>query len=85
MNDVDWQALAAKYNTDPDSLTPEVRQRTDQAHAELHAKRARGEIAPACTVELQNFPIGLDDNYQPFPIRQTHATTADEQPNTSDE
>lgn len=64
----DWHELARKYNTDPDTLDPDTRAWTDTARAELDRRRAAGHVAPE---GKQNFPIGLDDDLNPFPVDET--------------
>ncbi len=75
----DYTELARKYNTDPATLDPDVRAEIEQADAELAAKRARGDIAPPSTMAKQNFPIGLDDNLNPFPIIPDRTEPANDQ------
>jgi len=65
-----WQELRAKYHTDRSTLDPEAAAMVDEIEADIAAKRAAGLVAPPSTVAKQNFPIGLDDNFEPFPLKR---------------
>ena len=72
---VDWNALYEKYHTDRSTLTADMAALVDQIDTELADKRARGDIAPESTLAKQAFPIGLDDQLNPYPARSTDPDT----------
>jgi hypothetical protein len=65
-SEVDHEELRRKYHTDPATLPPHVRARMEAVQAKLAAMRATG-IPPRPQRPGDNFAIGLDDNFQPFP------------------
>ena len=75
---MDNDELIRKYQTDRSTLSPEVRALVERMDAETDAKYARGEIASPDNAAKQTFPIGLDDNYNPFLLRPRTDNTPDE-------
>ncbi|MGI8308622.1 hypothetical protein [Saccharopolyspora hattusasensis] len=73
---MDHDELVRKYRTDPDTLSPEVREKTDAALEWLRERRRRGDEV-IMGKPGDNFPIGLDDNLDPFPARRERRTGSD--------
>lgn len=68
----DEDELVRKYSMDPSKLSPEMRAEVEAVRESIRRhKRAIGpvvEVSPA-----DNFPIGVDDNSNPFPASQKWA------------
>jgi hypothetical protein len=65
-SEVDHDELYRKYHTDLSTVPPHVRARVEAAQARLAEIRASG-IPPRPQRPGDNFAIGLDDNFNPFP------------------
>lgn len=63
------EKIAQKYETDLSKLSPEDRDALRAMRARADQRRASGKTAPPSAMLKQDFPIGLDDNYRPFPVR----------------
>lgn len=60
--------MIRQFQTDPDTLSPEAREFIETADRHLRAAQERGVYSPGKPGD--NFAIGLDDNYKPFPVRK---------------
>ncbi|MGI8308837.1 hypothetical protein [Saccharopolyspora hattusasensis] len=60
------EALLRQYLPKPEDVDPETRKKTDEAIRYMNEKIARGEVLKSWSKE--NFPIGLDSNFEPFPL-----------------
>lgn len=58
--------MLRRFQTDPEKLSPEDRERTDAAIQHLGKLHERGVYSPGKPGD--DFAIGLDDNYNPFPV-----------------
>lgn len=66
---MDRDEMIRRFHTDPDTLSPEARARTDAADEHTERKIANGEFSARRTAG-DDFAIGLDSNYEPFPVRE---------------
>jgi hypothetical protein len=73
----DHDDLVAKYTTPLEDLPPELRERILQSRARVAKLREEGKIGTPEQFARQNFPLGLDDNYVPFPVRPDKDTEND--------
>ncbi|GAB3286784.1 hypothetical protein [Parasphingorhabdus pacifica] len=62
------EEMIKRFATNLDDLPPERRARIEAASEQLREKKARGEYATPKPGD--NFPIGIDDNFKPFPVRK---------------
>lgn len=58
--------MIRRFQTDPDTLSPEALDFIDTADRHLRAVRERGVYSPGKPGD--NFAIGLDSDYNPFPV-----------------
>lgn len=63
---MDHEELIRRFHIDPETLSPEVRAIVDAANAHTQALEERGQHSTRRPGD--NFAIGLDDNYNPFPV-----------------
>jgi hypothetical protein len=74
---MDHEEMLRRFQDDLDELDPETRARIDAASEHLRGLHERGEYSPGKPGE-DNFAIGLDDNYQPFPLAKRPGDTIDD-------
>lgn len=77
----DHDELVRKYSTPDEELTPEQLAKRQKFRQWRKDKEARGEVQSKEAFDRMNFPIGMDDNYQPFPVtpeRDKSAENTDE-------
>lgn len=81
----DHDDLVAKYSTPLEKMDPEARRRSERWDQHLVELRADGDIASEEQFDRQNYPIGLDDNYEPYPVTPQHeANEAGNRPSGDD-
>lgn len=62
------QALIDQYMPSREEVGDEVRDRTEAAERRMQEKRERGEVLTSWSKD--NTPIGLNDNFEPFPLTE---------------
>jgi hypothetical protein len=72
---VETEELIRKHETDLSTLSPDVRAMIEAAEAQEKEMRAAGQFAPPRDPR-DNYAIGLDDNFDPFPLRADQPTDA---------
>lgn len=65
---MDHEELARRFSRKDDELTPEELAKRKKVRQRMEDKRARGEVLSSWSKD--NFPVGLDDNFEPFPVRE---------------
>lgn len=65
---MDHEELARRFSRTDDELTPEELAKRKEVRQHIEDKRARGEVLTSWSKD--KFPIGLDDNFEPFPVRE---------------
>ncbi|KAA5833409.1 hypothetical protein ABT337_19430 [Saccharopolyspora hirsuta] len=69
---MDHDELVRKYSVDPSTLSPEMRAKVEAARESIRRRKRASD--PAAEVNpADNFPIGLDDNFNPFPASRNSA------------
>lgn len=63
---MDHEELVRRYSQSDEELSPEERAAREASRQYMQGKIARGEVLKSWSKE--NFPIGLDSNYEPFPL-----------------
>lgn len=58
--------MLRRFETDPDTLSPQDREFIDAADEHLRKLHERGVYSAGKPGD--NFAIGLDDDYKPFPV-----------------
>ncbi|MEV0705794.1 hypothetical protein AB0I53_48910 [Saccharopolyspora sp. NPDC050389] len=66
MTSEERKELFRQYLPKPEDVDPEVRKRTDEAIRRIEEKKARGEVLKSWSKD--DTPIGLDSNFEPFPV-----------------
>jgi hypothetical protein len=67
MTPEEWrEEMHRRYLPKREDVDPEIRRETEEAHRYMAEKIARGEVLKSWSKE--NFPIGLDSNFEPFPL-----------------
>lgn len=74
----DHDDLVAKYSTPVEDMDSETRSDTEEWRRHLADLEANGAIATEEQFERQNYPIGLDDNFNPFPPPKRRDHDADD-------
>ncbi|QGK69682.1 hypothetical protein GIY23_09260 [Allosaccharopolyspora coralli] len=74
------QALIDQYMTKPEDVSPEVWARGEESQRRMREKRERGEVLTSWSKD--NTPIGLNDNFEPFPLTRK---TRDDNPRDAGE
>lgn len=72
---MDHEELIKKYGVDRDTLPDDVREHVDWAYQLVSEKLDRGEFVEPKPGD--NFAIGLDDNYDPFPVHDRDNDTTE--------
>lgn len=65
---MDHEELVRRYSQKPEDMTPEQQAEWDAVIQRMQDKRDRGEVLQSWSKE--NFPIGLDSNFEPFPLSE---------------
>ncbi|PRW63355.1 hypothetical protein [Actinopolyspora mortivallis] len=71
----DHDELVRKHSIPEEELTPEQRARRQKIDQWSLERRARGEVQSKEAFDRMNFPIGMDDNYNPFPVSGEESST----------
>ena len=66
-DDVD-DDLVRELSIPLEDLDPSTRTQIEQTHQWADQQRAAGQVAPASEAQRHPFPIGLDDESNPFPL-----------------
>lgn len=72
---MDHDELVRKYSNDRSKLSPEMRAKVEAATESARRRAASGRVVEVDPAD--NFPIGLDDNYNPFPTSRKRADSRD--------
>ncbi|QIZ34997.1 hypothetical protein [Saccharopolyspora sp. ASAGF58] len=62
----EFAALMDQYTTKREDVSPEVWESMQEAQRYTQEKIDKGEVLKSWSKE--NFPIGLDSNFEPFPL-----------------
>lgn len=66
--------LVAEFSAPLGQLDPETRDSIERTRTWARQQRAEGKVAPASNAEHHPDPIGLDDNFHPFPLKHVDVT-----------
>jgi hypothetical protein len=85
----DLDDLIARYSTPPEEIPGEAGDHVRAAAAEMKRKHEAGEIAPPPPPWADNKPIGLREDYTPFPldskqVQQQSDTSGRSEPHSDD-
>ncbi|GDY33838.1 hypothetical protein GTS_54710 [Gandjariella thermophila] len=62
--------LVSKHSVPGKQVPPEVRKQREETRARLRELKKQGKYVSPEMADRTKFPIGLDDNYEPYPLHQ---------------